>query len=99
MYVRLFPVLALVCLLAVGCGSGSSLQPSAPAAKLGGDWTRLGYDAARHDAGPSTTGITSADVRKLKKQRVVLDGPVDASPLYRRGLTLDASRHDTFFVR
>ena len=98
MYVRLFPVLALVCLLAVGCGSGSSPQPSAPAAKLGGDWTRFGYDAARHDAGPSKTGITSADVRKLKKQRVVLDGTVDASPVYLRGVTVHGSRHDTFFV-
>ena len=98
MYVRLFPVLALVCLLAVGCGSDSSVQPSAPAAKLGGDWTRFGYDAARHDAGPSKTGITSADVRKLKKQRVVLDGTVDASPIYLRGVTVHGSRHDTFFV-
>src|SRR5256886_6338165 len=98
MYVGLFPVLALVGLVAVGCGSGSSLQPSAAAAKLGGDWTRFGYDAARHDAGPSRPGMTSASVRKLKKQRVVLDGTVDASPIYLRGVTVHGSRHDTFFV-
>src|SRR5437764_2777510 len=100
MYGRLLPVLGVVGLLAVGCGSssGSSMQPSAAAAKLGGDWTRFGYDAARHDAGPSRTGITSANVRKLKKQRVVLDGTVDASPVYLRGVTVHGSRHDTFFV-
>ena len=98
MYRRLFPMLALVSVLAVGCGSGSSVQPSAPAAKLGGDWTRFGYDAARHNAGPSRTGITSANVRKLKKHRVVLDGTVDASPIYLRGVTVRGSRHDTFFV-
>src|SRR5438093_6961599 len=98
MYVRLFPVLALVCLLAVGCSSGSSVQPSAPAAKLGGDWTRFGYDAAGNDAGPSKTGIPAANVRKLKKQRVVLDGTVDAWPIYLRGVRVHGSRHETFFV-
>src|SRR5947209_13476459 len=100
MYGRFIPVLGLVGLIAVGCGSGSgsSMQPSAPAAKLGGDWTRFGYDAARHDAGPSRTGITAANVRTLKKQRVVLDGTVDASPIYLRGVTVHGSRHDTFFV-
>jgi outer membrane protein assembly factor BamB len=98
MYGRLIPVLALACLLAVGCSSGSSVQPSAPAAKLGGDWTRFGYDAARHNAGPSRTGITSANVRKLEKRRVVLDGTVDASPIYLRGVRVHGSRHDTFFV-
>src|SRR6059058_3187763 len=98
MYGRLLPVLGVVGLLAAGSGSGSSMQPSAPVAKLGGDWTRFGYDAARHDAGPSRTGITSANVRKLKKQRVVLDGTVDASPIYLRGVRVHGSRHDTFFV-
>jgi len=98
MYRRLIPLLALVCLLAVGCGSGSSVQPRAPAAKLGGDWTRFGYDAARHNAGPSRTGITSADVRNRKNQRVGLDGTRDASPIYLRSVTAHESRHDTFFV-
>src|SRR3954451_22043023 len=105
MYGRLLPVLGVLGLLAAGCGSGSgsSMQPSAPAANLGGDWTRFGYDAARHDAWTSRTGITSANVRKLKKQRVVLDGTVDASPIYLRGVTVHgapghASRHVPFFV-
>src|SRR2546423_9531987 len=100
MYGRLIPVLGLVGLLAVGCGSGSGpgVQPSAAAAQSGGDWPRFGYDAARHDAGPSRTGITAANVRTLKKQRVVLDGTVDASPIYLRGVTVHGSRHDTFFV-
>ena len=95
---RLALLLALGCLVAVGCGSGSAVQPSATAAKLGGDWTRFGYDAARHNAGPSRTGITSANVRRLRKQRVVLDGTVDASPIYLRGVVVHGSRHDTFFV-
>jgi hypothetical protein len=82
--------------LAAGCGAGE--RPSAPAAKLGGDWTRFGYDAARHDAGPARTGVTAANVRRLRRQRVVIDGTVDASPIYLRGVTVHGSRHDTFFV-
>jgi outer membrane protein assembly factor BamB len=100
MYGRLMLALALASVLAVGCdaGSGSTVRPSAPAAKLGGDWTRFGYDSARRGAGPARTGITAANVRRLRKQRVVLDGTVDASPIYLRGAVVRGSRHDTFFV-
>ena len=74
------------------------MRPSAAAAKLGGDWTRFGYDAARHNVGPAKTGITPANVRTLQKQRVVLDGTVDASPIYLGGVVVRGARHDTFFV-
>src|SRR5206468_912955 len=57
---RVFLTVALTCLVAAGCGGAE--RPSAPAAKLGGDWTRFGYDAARHNAGPTRTGITAANV-------------------------------------
>jgi outer membrane protein assembly factor BamB len=98
MSARLALALLLACVLVGGCGSGTAVQPGAAAAKLGGDWTRFGYDAARHNAGPSRTGITAANVRRLKKQRVALDGTVDASPIYLRGVTVHGARHDTFFV-
>jgi outer membrane protein assembly factor BamB len=68
------------------------------AVALGGDWTRFGYDAARHNAGPARTGITAANVGRLRRQRVVLDGTVDASPIYLRGVTVRSRRHDVFFV-
>ena len=93
---RVVLTLALTCLAAAGCGGAE--RPSAPAVKLGGDWTRFGYDAARHNAGPTRTGITAANVGRLRKQRVVLDGTVDASPIYLRGVTVRGRRHDTFFV-
>src|SRR6266487_695372 len=67
-------------------------------AEVGGDWTRFGYDAARHNAGPSNTGITAANVRRLRRQRVTLDGTVDASPIYLRGVRIHGARHDAFFV-
>ncbi len=52
----------------------------------GGDWTRFGYDAARHDSGPAVTGITTASVGRLRRQAVQLDGTVDSSPIYLRGI-------------
>jgi outer membrane protein assembly factor BamB len=88
---------ALVCLAAAGCG-GAEQPGRAAATKLGGDWTRFGYDAARHNAGPARTGITAANVRSLREQRVVLDGTVDASPIYLRNVTVRGSRRDAFFV-
>src|SRR5205823_753730 len=67
-------------------------------AEVGGDWTRFGYDAARHNAGPKNTGITAANVRRLRRQRVTLPGTVDASPIYLRGVRIHGARHDAFFV-
>ena len=67
-------------------------------AEVGGDWTRFGYDAARHNAGPKNTGITAGNVQKLRRQRVTLPGTVDASPIYLRGVQIHGARHDAFFV-
>jgi outer membrane protein assembly factor BamB len=55
-------------------------------AHVGGDWTRFGYDAARHNSGPAATGITAKTVGTLKRQTVQLDGTVDSSPIYLRGV-------------
>ncbi len=85
-----------IAFLAAACAAAAA--PSQRQAKLGGDWTRFGYDAARHDSGPARTGITAANVARLKRQRVVLDGTVDSSPIYLRGVTVHGRRHDTFFV-
>ena len=88
-------------LLAVGLAtacSGSTAAPGTAAVRAGGDWTRFGYDAARRNVGPAATGITSANVRHLRRQRVVLPGTVDASPIYLRGVSVSGGRHDVFFA-
>lgn len=82
-------------LVASACGGAPAERP---AAQAGGDWTRFGYDAARHDVGPVRTGITAANVRRLRRQRVVLDGTVDSSPIYLRGVAVGGRPHDAFFV-
>lgn len=66
--------------------------------KQGGDWTRFGYNAARTSSGPPATGITAANVGRLARQRVVLDGVVDSSPIYLRAASVKGRKHDTFFV-
>jgi outer membrane protein assembly factor BamB len=78
----------------VACGSAALGRR----AEVGGDWTRFGYDAARHNAGPKNTGITAANVGRLRRQRVTLAGTVDASPIYLRGVKVRGARHDAFFV-
>jgi outer membrane protein assembly factor BamB len=85
-------MVALVALLALGSSSGTA------ATKAGGDWTRFGYDAARSASGPAATGITAANVGKLVRQRVVLDGTVDSSPIYLRAVPVAGRTRDVFFV-
>ena len=85
-------VFALLGLLALAGASGAATT------KQGGDWTRFGYDAQRSSSGPAATGITAANVRRLVRQRVELDGTVDSSPIYLRGVTVAGRAHDTFFV-
>src|SRR5204862_4082406 len=81
-------------LVLAACGSASVPQR----AEVGGDWTRFGYDAARHNAGPKNTGITAANVGRLRRRRVDLPGTVDSSPIYLRGVRIGGARHDAFFV-
>src|SRR5436190_22984719 len=95
MWRRLLPVAVGLSLVLAACGSASVGNSSA---RVGGDWTRFGCDAARHNAGRAKTGITSANVGWLRRKRVTLDGTVDASPIYFRGVKIYGARHYAFFV-
>jgi hypothetical protein len=64
----------------------------------GTDWPRFGFDAARHNTGPASTGITAGNVATLRRQQVQLDGTIDSSPIYLHGVTVGGKRHDVFFV-
>jgi outer membrane protein assembly factor BamB len=70
----------LVCLLAIA-GAAQGATPSAV-------WSRFGYDAARSNRGTAATGITAANVGRLVRQRIVLDGTVDSSPILAGGLVV-----------
>jgi PQQ-like domain len=60
----------------------AALPASSGAGQSGGSWPLFGYDTARHNVGPASTGITAANVAHLTRQRVALDGTVDSSPIY-----------------
>jgi len=62
------------------------------------DWTRFGYDAARSSSFPYATGITPANVHRLRRQRMDLDGTVDSSPIFLHDVVVGGARHDVFFV-
>jgi outer membrane protein assembly factor BamB len=78
---RLCLLLPVACLLAAAAGS-------AFAAETPPVWGRFGYDAARSNRGPAAAGITAANVRRLVRQRIVLDGTVDSSPILANGLVV-----------
>ena len=82
-------------LLALAVGGASQ---SATTGRLGGNWARFGYDAARTNSGPARTGITSANVGQLRRLVVRLPGTADSSPIYLRGVRVRGRAHDTFFV-
>ncbi|HXH96429.1 MAG TPA: PQQ-binding-like beta-propeller repeat protein, partial [Gaiellaceae bacterium] len=92
----------LALLLATGwAGNGRATTGHQAAAKVptgGQDWTRFGWDARRSSFFPYATGITAANVAGLQRQQVQLPGAADSSPIYLRGVTIDGSSHDTFFL-
>src|SRR5438105_10558082 len=63
-----------------------------------GDWLQFGFDPGRSNAPPGATGITAANVAKLVRQQVPLDGVADSSPIYLRRATVRGATHDVFFV-
>ena len=67
-------------LLLVGLPAASS-RPS----PVVHNWALFGYDTARRDVGPASTGITATNVGRLRHRRLTLDGTVDSSPIYVNG--------------
>ena len=92
---RLAAALGLVALVAAACASAA---PKHVVLRAGGDWTRFGYDAARRNAGPASTGITAENVGSLRRQRIELPGTADSSPIYLRGVSVKGKRHDVFVL-
>jgi hypothetical protein len=85
-------LLAAVLLVAV-----ATPAPAGSRASGGSDWNRFGYDAGRHGSAPRS-GITAANISKLVRKRVVLDGTVDSSPIYLHDVEVRGKARDVFFV-
>jgi outer membrane protein assembly factor BamB len=71
----LLALLVTVCYLPAAGGAASPPQ----------SWPLFGYDTARHNQGPASTGITAANVGHLSHRQIRLDGTVDSSPIYVNG--------------
>jgi outer membrane protein assembly factor BamB len=68
------------------------------ASAAAGDWPQFGYDSTRANSPSASTGITAANVGKLVRQQVKLDGVVDSNAIYLRGAQIGGAAHDAFFV-
>ncbi|HEY3922657.1 MAG TPA: PQQ-binding-like beta-propeller repeat protein [Gaiellaceae bacterium] len=73
-----------------------ALVVAAPAAAS--DWPEFGYTSSRQNVGPASTGITAANVGKLHRRQIQLDGTVDSSPIYLHGAKVVGKTHDALFV-
>ncbi len=89
--------LALVVLAAVAATAALG-RAGTTARRVGGDWTRFGYTASRSSSGPAATGITAANVGRLHRRQVRLDGTVDSSPIYLRSVRVLGKQHDVLVV-
>ena len=57
-------------------------------------WTEFGLDPQRSDATDRPTGITAADIGRLKDRQIKLPGTIDSSPIYLHGATVGGAGHD-----
>jgi outer membrane protein assembly factor BamB len=89
--------LAGILLAIVLAGIAAAAAPDGAAA-TGHAWTRYAVGAARSNASSAATGISSASLGHLRRQRVTLPGTADSSAVYEAGVTVGAARHDVFIV-
>jgi len=85
----LFLVPVVVALLVAPAGSMAATLAT---------WPEFGLDPQRSDATEATTGITAANVSKLRDRRVTLPGTIDSSPIYLGGATVRGGTHDVVLV-
>ncbi|MBS1889536.1 MAG: PQQ-binding-like beta-propeller repeat protein [Actinobacteria bacterium] len=98
---------ALAVLAACGSSSGSSpaaggATPAGAAAATQGpaltSWPEFGLDPQRSDATDAPTGITAADLGKLRDRRVTVPGTIDSSPVYLADAKVGGGTHDLVVV-
>jgi outer membrane protein assembly factor BamB len=65
---------------------------------LAQNWPTFGGDVQSTSANARPAGITTANVRELRRHQVELDGLVDASAIYLHGATIRGAPHDAIFV-
>ncbi len=85
-------------------GSTTSTAVAAPATKTAapatatGDWTQFDFDAQRSGVGPADTGITTANLSRLRLRTVTIDGIADSSAVELHDVTIDGAARDAIFI-
>ncbi len=64
----------------------------------GGDWATFDYNAQRSGVGPARTGITAANVGRLRVRVVRLNGTVDSAPIELHDVLVRGRRRDVVVV-
>jgi len=106
--------LALVCsacALVAACGSSAPADISTPTVGAGAipsparaatqrllDWPEFGLNPQRSDVSEGATGITSANVGRLRRTTVTLSGTVDSSPIYLHEAIIGGRAHNAIVV-
>ncbi|MBV9165635.1 MAG: PQQ-binding-like beta-propeller repeat protein [Solirubrobacterales bacterium] len=92
-------------LVLAGCGSAggaantSPTASGAPAAAVhDGDWRTFDYNAQRTGVGPSRTGITTANIKKLRLRTVRLPGVADSTAIQLHAIDVAGKRRDVDVV-
>lgn len=85
---------------AVALAASAVFSASAARAQTGAghDWPTFGWDVARTSASTAPTGIDASTVGSMRRQRVAIDGTVDASAIYLHDVQVLGAAHDVFFV-
>jgi hypothetical protein len=74
--------------------AGSPPAAAAQAAASLRNWPEFGLDPQRSDATNASTGITAANIGRLRRLQIALPGTVDSSPIYLHGVTVKGAVHD-----
>jgi hypothetical protein len=88
------PTVSELAIPAAGSGSGSG---GGSAGRLL-DWPEFGLDAQRSDVSEQATGITAANLGRLRRASVSVPGTVDSSPIYLHGVSAAGASRDVILA-
>ena len=84
--------------LVVGAGALLSVSASVAAAPRLTDWPEFGLNPQRTNATDESTGISAADVDRLRLRTVALPGTADNSAVYLHRVRVNGADHDVAIV-
>lgn len=81
-----------------GSGSGAPGAVLAAATPVLTDWPEFGLDPQRRGTSDHSTGITAANVGRLRRTTVALPGTVDSSPIYLHAVRVRGATRDVILA-